>query len=137
MSWDHRSKSLQQMRHKEFSKLNTKTEVIRPLSDEEYKKAGLDNLPSSTSWTKEETECLMNLCEKYDLRFLVVADRYADCLKDRYDQKQVKSLDLGQLAATALDPTTRKPIEEEERWKIRKRDLKTIRKYIYVNQLDK
>ncbi len=68
-----------------FSKMNTKTEVIYYTSNLEYYKAKLDKLPSSSSWTKEETDCLMYLCKLYDLRFLIIADRFALTLKDFYD----------------------------------------------------
>ena len=43
------------------------------------------------SWTKEETDYLWDLCEKFDLRFIVIYDRYENNrsrgleeLKDRY-----------------------------------------------------
>ena len=36
-----------------------------------FKIPELDN-----EWTKEETDYLLNLCRKYDLRFIVIADRY-------------------------------------------------------------
>ena len=68
-----------------FSKMNTKTEVIYYSSNLEYYKAKLDKLPSSSSWSKEETDCLMYLCKLYDLRFLIIADRFALTLKDFYD----------------------------------------------------
>lgn len=47
---------------KYFSRFNTKSTVITYESDQEYYDAKLDQLPSSTSWTKEETDCLMYLC---------------------------------------------------------------------------
>ncbi|CAG8508096.1 746_t:CDS:10 [Ambispora leptoticha] len=47
---------------------------------------------NETDWTKEETDYLFELCRKYDLRFLVIADRYEwpnkrrtmEDLKERY-----------------------------------------------------
>eukprot|EP00871_Galdieria_phlegrea_P002341 jgi/Galph1/3107/GphlegSOOS_G1767.1 len=45
---------------------------------------------NSSAWTKEETDLLFELCEKYNLRFAVIADRWPDekwsmdDLKDRY-----------------------------------------------------
>jgi DNA methyltransferase 1-associated protein 1 len=40
-------------------------------------------------WTKEETDQLFDLCERFDLRFVVIADRFTSSrsveeLKDRY-----------------------------------------------------
>lgn len=40
-------------------------------------------------WTKEETDLLFSLCEQFDLRFIVIADRFPSSrtveeLKDRY-----------------------------------------------------
>ena len=41
------------------------------------------------SWTKEETDQLFDLCERFDLRFVVIADRFPSTrtveeLKERY-----------------------------------------------------
>jgi DNA methyltransferase 1-associated protein 1 len=30
----------------------------------------------SAGWTREETDYLLDLCELYDLRFVVITDRY-------------------------------------------------------------
>lgn len=40
-------------------------------------------------WTKEETDKLFDLCERFDLRFIVIADRFptsrtVEELKNRY-----------------------------------------------------
>lgn len=40
-------------------------------------------------WSKEETDQLFDLCERFDLRFVVIADRFPSSrtveeLKDRY-----------------------------------------------------
>ncbi|EXJ81667.1 hypothetical protein A1O1_07732 [Capronia coronata CBS 617.96] len=40
-------------------------------TDEQYQ-----SVLKSTDWTKEETDYLMNLCREYDLRWVVIADRY-------------------------------------------------------------
>ena len=34
------------------------------------------NIALDTGWTKEETDYLLGLCRQYDLRFVVIADRY-------------------------------------------------------------
>jgi len=55
---------------------------------EEYKLyiSELDN-----TWTKEETDYLWELCKQFDLRFIIIHDRYDTCynrsiedLKNRY-----------------------------------------------------
>jgi len=89
-----------------------KTPVVRYKSIHEYRKAGLHKLPSSSSWTKEETDCLMDLCEQFDLRFVIIADRFVSNLKDKYDQKQLRKLNLEGLCESAVDSKTKRPISE-------------------------
>ncbi len=36
-------------------------------------------LVKDPAWTREETDYLLELCELFDLRFLIIADRYAVC----------------------------------------------------------
>lgn len=38
----------------------------------------LQNLLAEPSWTKEETDHLMDLCKRFDMRFTIVADRFAE-----------------------------------------------------------
>lgn len=76
-----------------FDKLNCRTDVISYRVGE-YESAGLDKLPSSSSWSKEETDTLMELCKQFDLRFTVIADRFVGRLKEKYDQRQLKGLDI-------------------------------------------
>ena len=33
-------------------------------------------VPKDTDWSRKETDYLLGLCQQFDLRFLVVADRY-------------------------------------------------------------
>ncbi|KAI3787479.1 hypothetical protein L1987_41980 [Smallanthus sonchifolius] len=66
-----------------FAKYNKSVDVIK-YTDEEYEKHLTDD-----SWTKEETDQLFDLCERFDLRFVVVADRFPSSrsveeLKNRY-----------------------------------------------------
>ena len=67
---------------------------MRYENSQEYYAAGLDKLPSSSSWSKLETDVLLDLCERYDLRFGVVTDRFVKHLKEAYDNLQVRRLDL-------------------------------------------
>lgn len=58
----------------------------------------------------------MELCQRYNLRFLVIADRFVSYLKEKYDNRQIKKMDL--------EPH------------MKKRDLKSLEKEIKINQLD-
>lgn len=68
----------------QFARFNKKPEVIR-YTDEEYKKvcASLANDPYCKNnlaywqdWTKQETDLLFDLCERFQMRFIVIADRF-------------------------------------------------------------
>nr|KAJ0193247.1 hypothetical protein LSAT_V11C800454470 [Lactuca sativa] len=68
-----------------FAKYNKSVDVIK-YTDEEYEKHLTD-----LTWTKEETDQLFDLCERFDLRFSVIADRFSSSssrtmeeLKNRY-----------------------------------------------------
>ncbi|XP_054821042.1 SWR1-complex protein 4 [Prosopis cineraria] len=66
-----------------FAKYNKSVDIIK-YTDEEYEKHLTDPM-----WTKEETDQLFDLCERFDLRFVVIADRFPSSrtveeLKDRY-----------------------------------------------------
>ncbi|KAI5674874.1 hypothetical protein M9H77_05824 [Catharanthus roseus] len=66
-----------------FAKYNKSVDVIK-YTDEEYEKYLTD-----PTWSKEETDELFNLCERFDLRFVIVADRFptsrtVEELKNRY-----------------------------------------------------
>ncbi|KAH8550498.1 hypothetical protein BGW37DRAFT_66577 [Umbelopsis sp. PMI_123] len=69
-----------------FAKFN-KVINVTDYTDEEYEKYLTD-----PNWTKEETDYLFALCKKYDLRFVVIVDRYEypgttrsmEDLKERY-----------------------------------------------------
>lgn len=81
-----------------FAKYNKSVDVLK-YTDEEYEKYLTD-----PAWTKEETDQLFDLCERFDLRFIVVADRFPSSktveeLKDRY-----YSVSRAILIARALSP---------------------------------
>ena len=61
-----------------FARFNRKVEVIK-YTDEEYQKV---IAPLSSDWSKQETDHLFRLCEKYSLRFIVVADRFEQALEE-------------------------------------------------------
>ena len=69
-----------------FAKFNKQVELIE-YTEEEY-----EALNQSSVWTREETDYLWGLCKQFDLRFIVIQDRYSsdyqprsvEDLKDRY-----------------------------------------------------
>ncbi|XP_045807748.1 SWR1-complex protein 4-like isoform X1 [Trifolium pratense] len=66
-----------------FAKYNKSADITR-YTDEEYEK-----YLANPKWTKEETDQLFELCERFNLRFIVIADRFPSSrtveeLKDRY-----------------------------------------------------
>ncbi|CAN1839769.1 SWR1-complex protein 4 [Linum perenne] len=66
-----------------FAKYNKSVEAIK-YTDEEYEQHLTDH-----SWTKQETDQLFDLCNQFDLRFVIIADRFPSSrsmeeLKDRY-----------------------------------------------------
>ncbi|KAF3554467.1 hypothetical protein F2Q69_00018158 [Brassica cretica] len=66
-----------------FAKYNKSVDVLK-YTDDEY-----ENHLTDPVWTKEETDQLFELCERFDLRFTVIADRFplsrtVEELKDRY-----------------------------------------------------
>ncbi|KAJ4969381.1 hypothetical protein NE237_016082 [Protea cynaroides] len=66
-----------------FAKYNKSVDIVK-YTEEEYEKYLTDPM-----WTKEETDLLFDLCERFDLRFIVIADRFPSSrtveeLKDRY-----------------------------------------------------
>lgn len=54
-----------------FAKFNIKPKVPRRYSDDEYNRH-----LKSDDWSRQETNYLMDLAEEYDLRWVVIADRY-------------------------------------------------------------
>lgn len=82
-----------------FAKYNKFVDVVK-YTDEEYEKHLTD-----PKWTKEETDILFDLCQRFDLRFVVIADRFPsprtlEELKDRY-----YSVSRAILVARAPSPT--------------------------------
>ncbi|XP_019193119.1 PREDICTED: SWR1-complex protein 4-like [Ipomoea nil] len=83
-----------------FAKYNKSVDVIE-YTDEEYEKYLTD-----PTWTKEETDQLFELCKRFDLRFIVIADRFSSShtveeLKDRY--YTVSRIVLNSRAASSID----------------------------------
>ncbi|KAF9884177.1 swr complex subunit [Aspergillus nanangensis] len=54
-----------------FAKYNVKARLPNRYTDEEYSRH-----LKSDDWSREETDYLMNMVEEYDLRWVVIADRY-------------------------------------------------------------
>ncbi|CRG85371.1 SWR1-complex protein 4 [Talaromyces islandicus] len=54
-----------------FAKYNIKPQLPKRYTDEQYNRH-----LQSDDWTREETDYLMDLVEEYDLRWVIIADRY-------------------------------------------------------------
>lgn len=76
-----------------FAKYNKKVQIYRYDGEEWLNVISRDNALVQMGWTKEETDYLLDMLEQFDLRFVVVADRYnfpggqsrtLEDLKDRY-----------------------------------------------------
>ncbi|XP_048435334.1 SWR1-complex protein 4 isoform X5 [Pyrus x bretschneideri] len=77
--------------------LGKSVDVVK-YTDEEYEKHLTDDM-----WTKEETDQLFELCQQFDLRFIVIADRFSSSctveeLKERY-YKVSRSILIARAAA--------------------------------------
>uniref|UniRef100_A0A7N0UUB3 Myb-like domain-containing protein n=1 Tax=Kalanchoe fedtschenkoi TaxID=63787 RepID=A0A7N0UUB3_KALFE len=82
-----------------FAKYNKHVDIIK-YTDEEYEKYLINPM-----WTKEETNQLFDLCEQFDLRFVVIADRFSPSrpveeLKNRY-YSVVRAILLARAASPA------------------------------------
>ena len=62
-----------------FSRFNKRAKVVT-YTDEEYKKV---IAPITSDWDRLETDVLFDLCERFSLRFIVVADRFGYELAER------------------------------------------------------
>lgn len=56
-----------------FSRFNRKANVVT-YTDEQYQKV---IAPMTSDWSKLETDVLFDLCERFSLRFIVIADRFS------------------------------------------------------------
>ena len=60
----------------QFARFNRKAQVIT-YTDDEYKQHIVPHdTKRRTEWTRQETDCLFDLCERFQLKFIVIADRY-------------------------------------------------------------
>ncbi|KAG2290481.1 hypothetical protein Bca52824_050085 [Brassica carinata] len=71
-------------RHRKPDGISRESVDVLKYTDDEY-----ENHLTDPVWTKEETDPLFELCERFDLRFTVIADRFPlsrtlEELKDRY-----------------------------------------------------
>ncbi|KAK2555059.1 DNA methyltransferase 1-associated protein 1 [Acropora cervicornis] len=69
-----------------FARFN-KTVDVPSYSDEEYE-LYLHDAPPST-WTRDETDHLFDLCRRFDLRFIVIHDRFD---KEKYQGRTIEEL---------------------------------------------
>ncbi|KAG5514105.1 hypothetical protein RHGRI_035492 [Rhododendron griersonianum] len=81
-----------------FAKYNKSVDLVK-YTDEEYEKYLTDPM-----WTKKDTDQLFDLCERFDLRFVVIADRFSSSrtveeLKDRYYSVVCRAILLARAAS--------------------------------------
>jgi DNA methyltransferase 1-associated protein 1 len=86
-----------------FAKYNIKAQVPKEYTDEQYQRH-----LQSDDWSREETDYLMGLVEEYDLRWVIIADRY---------DYQPKISENSEANATAL--VTAKSVRTMEQMKAR------------------
>ncbi|TMW61575.1 hypothetical protein Poli38472_012766 [Pythium oligandrum] len=58
-----------------FARFNVKCDVFK-YTDEEFTSVLANHEDPQMKWTKEETDALFTLCERFDLRWVVIADKY-------------------------------------------------------------
>jgi|688.fasta_scaffold301840_2 DNA methyltransferase 1-associated protein 1 len=62
-----------------FARFNRKANIVT-YTDEQYNKV---IAPLKSDWSKLETDVLFDLCERFSLRFIVIADRFAYELQEK------------------------------------------------------
>ena len=75
-----------------FARFNRKVEVVH-YTPEEYEQAADSALPSS-DWSHLETDHLFRLCEKYSLRFIIIADRFEDDIDASEEERLLQALPI-------------------------------------------
>ncbi|KAI5398975.1 swr complex subunit [Lathyrus oleraceus] len=109
-----------------FAKYNMSVDITR-YTDEEYEK-----YLANPNWTKEETDQLFDLCDRFNLKFIVIADRFPSSrtveeLKDRYYSVSRAILIARNPSSRdgAVDPLVKEPYNVSQEIK-RKRALSLI-----------
>ena len=75
-----------------FSRFNKRSKVVT-YTEEEYKKVVA---PITSDWDKLETDVLFDLCERFSLRFIVIADRFSYELDEKLTQLNCTDVGTGQ-----------------------------------------
>lgn len=76
-----------------FARFNRKANVVT-YTQEQYDKV---IAPLKSDWTKLETDVLFELCDRFSLRFIVIADRFKYELQEKVlalEKEEVKDLDV-------------------------------------------
>jgi hypothetical protein len=71
-----------------FARFNRKAAVVT-YTEEQYEKAVA---PLKSDWSKLETDVLFDLCERFNLRFIVVADRFSYELQEKIAAKEEEEM---------------------------------------------
>jgi hypothetical protein len=69
--------------------------------------------PLKSDWTRLETDVLFDLCERFNLRFIIIADRFAYELKAK--QQEMADEELKQCAAFAEDGKKKRQVKRERK----------------------
>jgi len=65
-----------------FARFNKKARMVT-YTDDEYNKV---IKPLKSDWDKLETDVLFDLLDRFSLRFIVIADRYSEEVRERYEK---------------------------------------------------
>ncbi|EME32726.1 DNA methyltransferase 1-associated protein 1 [Galdieria sulphuraria] len=92
-----------------FSNLNKEAKILK-YTDSEYEVV-CQETNSDSSWSREETNLLFQLCEKYNLRFTVIYDRWPDERRSLEELKNRYYSVARKLAETRkFEPSTRNSV---------------------------
>ncbi|POM74097.1 Swr1 complex subunit Swc4 [Phytophthora palmivora] len=84
-----------------FSRFNVKSETTS-YSDEEYEAALAHHQDPMMKWTKEETDLLLNLCQRFDLRWVVISDKYNSNPVAKAEQRSMEDIKYRYYEVTRL-----------------------------------
>eukprot|EP01024_Parvocaulis_polyphysoides_P025382 TRINITY_DN2316_c0_g1_i3.p1 TRINITY_DN2316_c0_g1~~TRINITY_DN2316_c0_g1_i3.p1 ORF type:complete len:417 (+),score=74.06 TRINITY_DN2316_c0_g1_i3:24-1253(+) len=125
-----------------FAKFNKKINMYR-YDDEEYENI-IKLYAENSDWSREETDYLFDLCEQFDLRWVVIADRYdypngqtrsMEDLKQRYydvAKKLIIERDGGQTEGVANNPIVKNPYNAQQE-RQRKKGLEMLMTKTYAD----
>lgn len=87
-----------------FAKWNKQADVVRYTADEYEKYIE----PFSSDWTKEETDHLIRLCERFSMKFIVIADRFEQMSDYEEEESKAKDHQMKRREVKAKDKNSKK-----------------------------